>query len=83
MRKKKTKEEVYVAVVMTANKVTSDRPEGDWAAFVGENKDDVINRAVKAKTKWELPGTYGPYVILVGKLTELAVPVSQFQLKPL
>ena len=57
----------------------SDRPKGDWACFVGENREVVIKRALAARNDW------GPnlYRVLVGELTgEVREPV-RYEVVPL
>jgi len=44
---------------------------GDWAGFIGDNKEKVIERALIARTKWSASGNYGPYEIYAGVLLSL------------
>jgi hypothetical protein len=59
---------IYVAVVHKAWNL-SGRPDGDWASFLDKNKNNAVDKAVKAKRKWEAAGN-GPYKIWVGELTQ-------------
>lgn len=59
----------YVAVI-TKNDFTSAREMGDWACFCADTKDEAIQRAVRARERWEANGRLGPYEIFVGQLTE-------------
>jgi hypothetical protein len=41
---------------------------GDWSSFLGA-KTAVIEQAIQARAEWEAKGS-GPYVILLGTITE-------------
>lgn len=57
---------LHVAVVdRVAVSYRSARPAGDYAAFIGANREDVIERALKARNKWGRD----IYRVLVGTLT--------------
>lgn len=53
---------------------------GDWSCFLGATKAEAVRRALDATKVWERDG-YGPYQVLVGKLTEEATPVVEYDLK--
>jgi hypothetical protein len=61
--------ELYIAVVITPeaaqNDYVSGRNQGDWAAFVHENQDVAVERALTAARRW----SYRDYKVMVGKLT--------------
>jgi hypothetical protein len=60
---------LYVAVIITDGMINSERvPYGDWSCFVGSSEKEAIDRATVARVEWGHKG-YGPYEILVGKLT--------------
>lgn len=64
---------MFIAVVYTATGL-SGRHEGDFASFVATTKEEAIQDAIDARSKWETKG-YGPYRLLVGKLSEeVAIP---------
>jgi hypothetical protein len=66
---------IFVAVVVKPEGEASLRPDGDWAAFVGNNLKEVTVRAVKASGKWsDANGTI--YSVLVGALTSQVVDVK-------
>lgn len=72
---KKLKEKLYVAIVY--NPTGSLRDDKSHSCFTGNTKKNVIEQAFKAKFRWERNGTYGPYDIVVGEITEKAIiPVS-------
>ena len=63
------------AVVKMSGKdlVQSSRQYGDWAAFISEDRNEAIEQARAAQVSWEKNGCYGPYTIVVGRLTERVV----------
>jgi hypothetical protein len=69
---------LFVAVVMSQDGQESKRERGDWASFVDEDKDAVIQMALKAKEEWE--GSGGPYRVLVGELRQIARPIMKYRL---
>lgn len=81
---------LYVAVVFTEESSTvenfnlSRRTDGDWSCFVDVDKDKAIQRALKAKRRWD--GTSSKkceYKVLVGTLTaEAKIPVM-YELTPI
>jgi len=74
---------LYVAVVVSRNGTPSRRPKGDWACFTGENKQAVIDEALEATEEWNRGG-WGPYKVLVGRLTlEAQLPERAYSLVPL
>lgn len=80
-RKKSPKRIVYVVVVMRSitaplgGIVLSCRaPFGDWSSFVGEDRDEVVGRAMEAVRKW------GQYEIWTGTLTGKVVVPTNFKL---
>ena len=71
---------LYVAVVdRPSDRFHSRRPHGDYAAFVGEDRDDVIQRALRAREDWgrEL------YRVLVGVLDAEAREPVRYEVVPL
>lgn len=72
----------YVAVV-TKGDFTSCRQMGDWACFVDKTKKTAVERAMKARTRWEANGTTGPYKIFVGVLGEEVVVPTAYKLEPI
>lgn len=70
---------MYVAVVDRVDGTPSRRSDHTNAAFVGENRDHVIRRALEARNKWGAE----TYRVLVGELTgEVCEPV-QYEVVPL
>lgn len=62
---------LHVAVVdRPSSNYYSGRPEGDFAAFISEDKDDVIQRALVARNKWGRDRYRVPYGILDYEVTE-------------
>lgn len=70
---------MYVAVVDRIDRRPSKRPHGDFAAFLGEDRQDVIRRALIARNEWgrEI------YRVLVGELTGEAREPVQYEVVPL
>jgi hypothetical protein len=71
---------LYVAVVdRPSDGYRSRREYGDYSAFVGENRDEVIQRALRAREDWgrEL------YRVLVGVLDSEAREPVRFEVVPL
>ncbi len=50
--------------------------DGDWNSFIGEDRDEVVNRAIKARDKWG-----NGYSILVGVLRYEVEVTPNFTLK--
>jgi hypothetical protein len=77
---------MFVAVVFkkhTDSYPNSHRPEGDWASFVSDTKEDAITKAITSAQEWgrefsdSINARRGPYQILVGELThEAQVPTN-------
>lgn len=87
MKKRKAKSKLasvslFVAVVVRADGSPSKRTEGDWASFIGADRNLVVSRALAAVRKWE-NGSFGQYEVQVGELTQRAVSNVAFELKPL
>lgn len=65
--------------------IPSNRTKGDWASFVGTDRDLVIRKAREATLEWN-QGEYAPnapYTILLGTLTsEVKFPIN-FEVVPL
>lgn len=75
---------MFVAVVYVDHFMgdhNSNRPEGDWASFIGDTKDEAVKKAFAAATRWEASSfpykdaqgnEHGGHIyqILVGELTE-------------
>ena len=71
---------LYVAVVdRPSDGFRSRREYGDYSAFVGENRDEVIQRALRAREDWgrEL------YRVLVGVLNSQAREPVRYEVVPL
>lgn len=68
---------LHVAVVCRSGEECSRRPDGDWASFVGSNRDQVVRRAFKAI---ETYSNGKDYDVLVGELTSKAVAPIKFEL---
>jgi hypothetical protein len=63
---------IFVAVIVKPEGEPSLRPDGDWAAFVGNSEEEVATQAVTAAIKWtEQNGT--TCSVLVGALTSQVV----------
>lgn len=61
----------YVAVVMSPSR-PSRRPKGDWSAFTGNSKRQVVAKALDAARSWGVG-----YEVWVGRLTHrVEVPTS-------
>lgn len=81
---------LYVAVVdRVGGSYASDRAWGDYAAFVGENREDVIRRALRARDAWSHDDAIGRprhgrmYRVLVGELTGEAREPVRYEVVPL
>lgn len=71
---------IYVAVVdSVGGRFRSRRPEGDYAAFIGDDRDDVIKRALVARQKWGCER----YRVLVGELIGEAREPVQYEVVPI
>jgi hypothetical protein len=71
---------LYVAVVdRPADGFSSRREYGDYAAFIGENPDEVIQRALRAREDWGRE----VYRVLVGVLDSEAREPVRFEVVPL
>ena len=71
---------LYVAVVdRPADGFRSRREYGDYAAFLGENRDDVIQRALRARDDWGRD----VYRVLVGVLHSEAREPVRYEVVPL
>ena len=71
---------LYVAVVdRPADSFRSRRPHGDYSAFIGLDRDEVIRRALRARDDW------GPdlYPVLVGVLDSEAREPVRYEVVPL
>jgi hypothetical protein len=79
-KKRKSKVALYIAVVVSPDSspcalmVSRRAPMGDWACFIGQSKEIVIDRALHAVRKW------GTYDIWIGTLTEKVVVPTNFKL---
>lgn len=89
-RSKALKLFIAVVVNMTTNLdhavIHSLRNRGDWASFVGTDRDAVIEEAVESCHAWSAPGGNGyghKYRVLVGELTGAAVTPTRFEVVPL
>jgi hypothetical protein len=71
---------IYVAVVDRPS-ITfhSRRPHGDYAAFIGEDRDLVIQRALRAREDWGRD----VYRVLVGVLDSEAREPVRYEVVPL
>jgi hypothetical protein len=83
MKKKRSKRighVLYVAVVVSGSQIrcgvmeSCRVPFGDWASFIGNDKDEVVRRALEAVRKW------GQYQIWIGTLTDEVVVPTNFKL---
>lgn len=78
---------LHVAAVMGQNGILrSMRRRGDWAAFVSNDEEDAIVRAMMAKAEWEADAVRlnGPYDVYVGTLTKkVAAPKPTYSLEAL
>jgi hypothetical protein len=71
---------LYVAVVdRPADRFRSRREHGDYAAFVGEDRDEVIQRALRARDEWGRD----VYRVLVGVIDSEAREPVRFEVVPL
>ncbi|TMC01507.1 MAG: hypothetical protein E6J41_32910 [Chloroflexi bacterium] len=71
---------LYVAVVdRPSDGFRSRREYGDYSAFVGENRDEVIQRALRAREDWGRE----VYRVLVGVLDSEAREPVRFEVVPL
>jgi len=75
----------YIAVVVSQSGAFSKRRHGDWSSFVGKTEIGVVNRALTAVREWTHSGEHGPYKVLVGTLTSVALlpEQPQYSLVPL
>jgi hypothetical protein len=71
---------LYVAVVdRPSDGFRSRREYGDYSAFLGENRDEVIQRALRAREDWGRE----VYRVLVGVLDSEAREPVRFEVVPL
>ncbi len=71
---------LYVAVVdRPADCFRSRREYGDYSAFLGENRDEVIQRALRARDEWGRD----VYRVLVGVLDSEAREPVRYEVVPL
>ena len=71
---------LYVAVVdRPSDRFRSRREHGDYAAFVGEDRDEVIQRALRARDDWGRE----VYRVLVGVLDSEAREPVRYEVVPL
>ena len=71
---------LYVAVVdRRCDSFRSRRPHGDYSAFVGEDRDEVIQRALRAREDWGRE----VYRVLVGVLDSEAREPVRYEVVPL
>lgn len=72
---------IYVAVVCKdTTSLRSLRQDGDWACFLGNNRDEVIRKALKAASGWsEKNNYYRNYIVLVGKITGQAKRKTEWE----
>jgi hypothetical protein len=71
---------LFVAVVdRRCDSFRSRRPHGDYSAFIGENRDEVIQRALRARDDWGRE----VYRVLVGVLDSEAREPVRFEVVPL
>ena len=71
---------LYVAVVdRRCDSFRSRRPHGDYSAFIGENRDKVIERALRARDDWGRE----VYRVLVGTLDSEAREPVRYEVVPL
>jgi len=71
---------LYVAVVdRPSDRFRSRRDHGDYAAFVGEDRDAVIQRALRAREDWGRE----TYRVLVGILDPEAREPVRYEVVPL
>ena len=71
---------LYVAVVDRESVLyRSHRPKGDYSAFIGDDRHDVVQRTLAARNEWGRT----VYRVLVGELTgEVREPVA-YEVVPL
>jgi hypothetical protein len=71
---------LYVAVVdRPADSFRSRREHGDYSAFLGENRDEVIQRALRAPDDWG----HELHRVLVGVLDSEAREPVRYEVVPL
>ena len=71
---------LHVAVVdRPSDRFRSRREYGDYSAFLGENRDEVIQRALRAREDWGRE----VYRVLVGVLDSEAREPVRFEVVPL
>jgi hypothetical protein len=87
VRKPKTKSKKltrYVAVIASTGGVeigltrSNRNTHGDWSCFTGTDRAAVVQQAMDARSDWT-KGSYGPYRILVGTLTEEIVTPTNYK----
>lgn len=57
------------------------RAKGSWACFIGDDKQDLIHRALQTAREWTKSGC-GPYKLLAGTLNETIVPREEYSVEP-
>jgi hypothetical protein len=73
----------HVAVVTRAGgSYTSKREHGDYAAFIGPSRDNVVRRALAARKAWTGNGP-DIYQVLVGELTGSVKQPVTYEVVPL
>jgi hypothetical protein len=93
MATSKSKKQPWVAIVITSRDDLLDgrpvdrsqRPLGDWACFVGADRDATIKRAIRARDAWQRAsaGSFAhehEYDIFVGRVESKVVIPSSFEL---
>ena len=71
---------LYVAVVdRPSDAYRSRRPHGDYAAFIGRDRDEVVQRALRAREAWGRD----IYRVLVGVLDSEAREPVRYEVVPL
>jgi hypothetical protein len=80
------KKRIPIYIVVVAKESLQDdcdcisrREDGSWSSFIGIDKTETIERASKARDRYELKG-YGPYVCYVGQLSERVKVPTNFKL---
>ncbi len=87
---------LYVVVVADhqpgEDLVESGLANGQYAAFIGTDQAVVVDRAMKTVSSWGFRDGFErnisrvdskPYRLLLGKLTGVVKPVSEYEVKPL
>lgn len=68
------KRTLYIATIMSKNKLDSSRDAGDWSCWVGYTKEYVLDTAMKYRDIWSQKYPHCNYQVHLGTLTNTVLP---------